>query len=164
MKIILLCLLALTASSCSKLDIENDIEQLMTLHQEQKKAHLEKNARVLLAQSSDDFISVNHGIIDSIFNRQKQELKFQKYFDAVEFKKWDDVVPPKIFFSDDHTLAYMIVDKIVVLDTKDDSGNIVEETTHFAWVTIFRKQKSNDWKSECIISTNQPPSTTILIK
>jgi ketosteroid isomerase-like protein len=50
----------------------------------------------------------------------------------------------------------MAIDKLVVLETRDTLGNAVEETTHFAWISIFRKHQDGEWKLECIASTNEP--------
>lgn len=104
---------------------------------------------------ASDMISVNRGKISGM-DPEKDRQRFQQYFDAVSFKKWDDINAPVIRFSEDHSLAYMIIDKIVVLDTRDTLANKVEETTHFAWVSIFRKQKDGEWKLECVASTNEP--------
>lgn len=64
--------------------------------------------------------------------------KFQGFFDIVEFEKWDVEYTPSIRFSDDHTLAYMMVDKIVSYHFKDSIKQTLQ-TSHFAWTAIFRK-------------------------
>jgi hypothetical protein len=141
---------------CSKeKDQTADIEALLKIHAQQQEAHLNENA-ALMGGATKDFISVNRGRIDSVHSEEKDNLRWKRYFDAVEFKKWDDLSKPKIRFSNDHSLAYVIVDKIVVLDTYDSLNKKIEETTHFAWVSIFRKQSSGDWKMECVVSTNEP--------
>ncbi len=72
----------------------------------------------------------------------------------MEFIKWDDIAEPIIKFSNDHTLAYVIVQKQVILETKDSTGKTAIDTTNFAWTSIYRKQQ-NEWKLECNISTNK---------
>jgi hypothetical protein len=156
MRSLFIFLLTSLIVSCRQFDPAKDRTQLLAMHREQREAHLNKNAQQLVSQLADDFISVNHGLIDSLFSRQQYQARFQRYFDAVNFKKSDDVAHPKIFFSEDHSLAYMVVDKIVVLETKDENGSLVEERTHFAWVAILRKDGSKKWKVECIASTNEP--------
>lgn len=128
----------------------------MKLHEQSREFHFTKNAQAMVDGFADNFISVNRGKIDSVLSREEEASRFQRYFNAVEFKKWDDVHPPIIRFSDDHSLAYMTIDKLVVLETKDTLGNHFEETTHFAWISIFRKQPNGDWKLECVASTNEP--------
>lgn len=147
--------IALSLIACSQYDDSADRSRLMELHEEARTFHFEKNAKGMVNGFADNFISVNRGKVDTILSREEDNRRFQAYFDAVKFKKWDDISPPIIRFSDDHSLAYVIIDKLVVLDTKDSVGADVESTTHFAWISIFRK-RNNDWHLECVASTNEP--------
>ncbi|WP_210465917.1 YybH family protein [Rufibacter roseolus] len=156
MKTTVFLLFFLVAFSCSdKTGAEEDKAQLLKLHAQQRQAHFAKDAKAMFARSSPDMISVNAGKIHMSSGQSDTEV-FQNYFNSVEFKKWDDVKPPIIRFSEDRSLAYAVVDKLVVLTTKDSTGRNIEETTHYAWVSIYRKQKNGDWKLECIASTNEP--------
>ena len=56
----------------------------------------------------------------------------------MEFVKWDDVTKPIIKFSDDGSMAYTVVDKIVLVTYEDEKGNMKEEKTNFAWTTIYK--------------------------
>ena len=155
-KISFVCL-ALTVFSCSdpKFSAENDLKGLMAIHEDARRAHFGADAKAMVDQMAGNMISVNGGKI-SRPDPQRDMEGFQSYFNSVKFKKWDDIKPPEVRFSNDHSLAYMIVDKLVVLDAKDSVGNPFEETTHYAWVSIYRKQNDGNWKLECIASTNEP--------
>lgn len=157
-KIIIYGVTALIFSSCAQTSTndESDEQALTRIHEDSRAAHFEKNAKAMIEQFSPEMISVNRGKIHKVTSPEKDKDAFQSYFNAVEFKKWDDVTPPVLRFSDDHTLAYMVVDKLVVLDTKDSVGRPIEETTRYAWVSIYRKQNDGNWKLECIASTNEP--------
>lgn len=74
-------------------------------------------------------LSVNEGNI-SVTTKDSALKRFSNYFAIVEFKKWDDVYPPVIEFSEDGSMAYMIVDKQVILTYKNDENKEIEETTH----------------------------------
>jgi hypothetical protein len=134
---------------------QEDEAKMLRLHEQSREHHLRKDARAMFEQSTDDMLSVNAGRIHKV-SKEKDAAGFQQYFDAVEFRKWDDVTPPVVRFSEDRSLAYVIVDKIVVLETNDTTGTRIEETTHYAWVSIYRKQNDGNYKMECIASTNQP--------
>lgn len=134
----------------------SDEKALMKIHEDSRTAHFEKNAKAMVDQFTPDMISVNRGKINKVSSPEKEMEGFQSYFNSVEFKKWDDVNPPELRFSNDHSLAYMVVDKLVVLEAKDSVGKPFEETTHYAWVSIYRKQTDGNWKLECIASTNEP--------
>jgi hypothetical protein len=155
MKNLMMVAVALGLIQCKPNATNNDYEALMTIHTSQRRAHIEENPDIM-GGATGDFVVVNRGKVDSLHSPEKDRQRWQNYFDAVSFKKWDDIRKPTIRFSDDHSLAYMVVDKLVVLDTEDSAGNPIEETTHFAWVAIFRKQADGEWKMECMASTNEP--------
>jgi hypothetical protein len=148
--------LIFSCSAPDKTSFEADRQQILKLHEDQRKAHFGKDPKTMVDQFATDMTSVNHGKISKTTDPKKDIDRFQSYFNSVEFKKWDDVNPPEIRFSDDHTLAYTVVDKLVVIEAKDSVGKPFEETTHYAWVSIYRKQKDGNWKLECIASTNEP--------
>lgn len=106
-------------------------------------------------QFSNDFISVNRGLISQP-TPAATIAKYHRYFSAVEFVKWDDVMEPVIRFSGDGTMAYTIVDKVVQVTYKDDDGKPVEDSTHFAWTTVYRNE-NGEWKIDCVTSTEQAP-------
>ena len=106
-------------------------------------------------QLSDHFISVNRG---EISHPKKEETisRYNRYFSSVEFVKWDDESEPLIRFSDDGSMAYTIVDKIVTLTYENENGVKVEGNTHFAWTAIYKKY-GDEWKIDCVTSTKIPP-------
>jgi len=73
----------------------------------------------------------------------------------VEFVKWDDVTEPIVKFSDDGSVAYTIVDKIITITYKNEKDSLVEEETRFAWTTIYKKY-DGEWKIDHVASTNKP--------
>ncbi len=155
MKILIASCIILIVAGCEQNDMSVDKAKLLELHEQQRTFHFSKNAKAMVDGFADNLISVNRGKVDTVLSREKATARFQQYFDAVEFKKWDDLNPPVIRFSNDRSLAYITVDKLVVLETKDSVGNPIEATTHFAWIAIFRKH-DDDWKLECVASTNEP--------
>jgi ketosteroid isomerase-like protein len=148
--------------SCGrKPNLEKERQTLLLLHTQQQAAHLNKNAKQLVHQFADNMLSVDRGKI-SITIKDSAEKKFQHYFENVLFKKWEDLQPPVIEFSADASMAYMLVDKLVVLMYTNAENKNIEETTHFAWVSIFKKQAGGQWKIVCNISTNEPETTKVL--
>jgi len=139
----------------SDFDIENEKQKLLALHKEQENAHLNKNAEQFVNQFANPMLSINRGKITTVTLDAALE-RFQNYFNTVLIKSWKDITPPIIDFSEDATMAYMVVDKLVVLSYEDEENKTTEETTHFAWVSIFKKQENGKWKIVCNISTNEP--------
>jgi hypothetical protein len=138
-------------SSCNsnlKPNLEVEKTAIMKIHVEQQKAHMEKNAELLLSQNDGTFYEVNRGKIKSP-SRQESINKFTAYFESVDFIKWDDVTPPIFSFSNDATMATTIVNKIVITRHKADSKI---DTTFFAWLSVYKKE-NGVWRMESIAST-----------
>lgn len=147
--LVLLCLF----SACESLNQEAEIQQILDLHHAQRDQHFNANAETFVRQMSSDFISVNRGQVtqptfEESFNR------FDAYFNAVKFLKWDDVEAPIVRFSKDGTLAYTVVQKAVEAEYPNEEGNPMISQTDFAWVAVYRKT-NKEWKVECVVSTNQ---------
>jgi len=159
-KILLFTFVLLVFESCTKsktIDTLADKTKILELHNAQRAYHFNKDSIAFANQLSDDFISVNRGIISSP-KKEETISRYNGYFSAVEFIKWDDVSEPIIKFSDDGSMAYTIVDKIVSLTYKDEEGNTVEGQTHFAWTAIYKKY-GEQWKIDCVTSTQKPNDT-----
>ncbi len=135
------------------IDLEIEKEKILQLHHLQRDFHFNKDSIAFADQLSDDFISVNKGVISSP-QRSETLTRYNNYFSSVEFSKWDDVTEPVIRFSEDGTLAYTIVDKIVKVNYENENGELQESETHFAWTAIYRKI-GEEWKIENVTSTNK---------
>ena len=158
-KVFMLIALTMTTvffNSCVKSpDLEVEKQNLLALHKAQEDAHLNEDVKQFVNQFANPMISIKHGKITTV--SQDAALKrFQNYFDTVLIKSWKDITPPIIDFSEDATMAYMLVDKLIILTYEDGEGKNIEEKTHFAWGSIFKKQEDGEWKIVCSISTNEP--------
>lgn len=145
-------------SSCYKFSTDNidfDIarSEILNLHNSQREYHFKKDSIAFANQLSDNFISVNRGEI-STPERAATISRYNSYFSSVEFNRWDDVTEPIINFSNDGSMAYTIVNKIVELSYQGQEGEIINDTTHFAWTAIFKKY-GEEWKIDCVTSTNK---------
>lgn len=151
-KVFTIGLSLLILSSCQNekiVDIEKATKEILALHRAQRDHHFNKDSVAFVGQLSHDFISVNRGVI-SYPSKTETQRRYHSYFSSVDFNKWDDLQDPIIRFSEDGTLAYTIVDKIVEVKYNEDSVG----ATHFAWIAIYRKGESG-WKIESVASTNE---------
>ncbi|MCB0456664.1 MAG: nuclear transport factor 2 family protein [Flavobacteriaceae bacterium] len=150
-------LLTIVLTSCieqNQFDIEKETKEILKLHHLQRDYHFNKDSISFANQLSDNFVSVNRGIISQP-KKSETISRYHSYFSSVEFIKWDDVTEPIINFSEDGTLAYTIVDKIVSVKYKNEANETVEGDTHFAWTAIYKKY-GDEWKIDCVTSTNKP--------
>ncbi len=147
---ILISVFALNACRVSP-DLEKERKKLLTIHENQRKAHFEKDVSLLLADGTQDFIEVNRGSAKKP-SREESIKRFQAYFDAVDFIKWDDVKPPIFFFSEDATMATAVVEKLVITKQKL-SGNKLD-TAYYTWLSVYKKNNGK-WQMAQIASTNK---------
>ena len=153
MKKIILLLLLCACHSAPTPDLEKEKQILLKLDEQTRKNHFSKNAKAMVEGFSNDFISINRGIIskpssDESFHR------FDNYFKRVEFVKWDNDSPPVVRFSDDASIAYLAFDKTVILKTKDENKKEVVDTTYFACLSVYKKVDGK-WVLDCVSSTNK---------
>ena len=150
----LVLFLSLSCNEVQEISLSQEKNKILKLHNAQRDYHFNKDSIAFANQLSNNFISVNKGRI-SFPKKEETISRYNGYFSSVEFIKWDDVSEPIIKFSDDGSMAYTIVDKIVVVTYKDENGNTVEGKTHFAWTAIYKKY-GDEWKIDCVTSTDRP--------
>ncbi|MDJ0645361.1 MAG: nuclear transport factor 2 family protein [Flavobacteriaceae bacterium] len=155
--IIFLIALCCTMLSCKKNNdssFTEEKEKILQLHNLQRAYHFNKDSVAFTNQLADSFISVNRGKLNRP-TKEENIARLHQYFSSVDFVKWDDVAEPIVKFSDDGSMAYTIVDKIVEVTFKDENGNEKNSSTHFIWTTIYKKY-GDEWLIETVTSTNEP--------
>ena len=151
--LIIMCFCLFACQRTPRIDFEQEANLLLEMDLKAREFHFDKNAQALVSGFSPDFISINRGVI----SKPTQEESFQRfdnYFKHVAFLKWDNTTKPIVRFSADASVAYVAVDKLVVLKLKNENGKEVVDTTHFAWLSVYKKINSN-WVLDCIASTNK---------
>ncbi|HLY68360.1 MAG TPA: nuclear transport factor 2 family protein [Puia sp.] len=141
----------LSCTNNAKQDFEKAKKELLLLDAAQRKFHFTKNASGLVALFSKNYMFVNQGEI-KFPNEKKSIARFKAYFDSVDsFLRWDNIEEPIIRFSDDGSVAYVVVHKMVILKEKN---KVQTNTTDYAWLTVYKKL-NNEWKIDCVTSTNK---------
>ena len=133
------------------IDKQNETIAIKALLQQERKAHFDRDVNLFMSEFADGMISVNKGKV-SVATPQENKERIGNYFSSVKFIKWDDLAEPVIRLSDDGSLAYAIIQKQVILSRMDSLGKSFTDTTDYAWVSVYRKQKG-EWKVECNVST-----------
>jgi hypothetical protein len=147
------CVLLFSCSNTPKIDWEAQRQEILKLDAEAREYHFKKDAKTLVEGFSKDFLSINKGKIDRPTYENSYQ-RFDAYFNSVKFIKWDNNKEPIVRFSDDGSIAYVAVDKLVILEAKDESNKTVMDTAHFAWLSVFKKEHDK-WFLDCIASTNK---------
>ncbi|HMV47224.1 MAG TPA: nuclear transport factor 2 family protein [Blastocatellia bacterium] len=127
------------------------VAELLHLHEQQRVAHVERNAELLVSMFAEDLLSLSDGKINQP-SREQSLRRFQSYLGRSTFLEWDDISPPVIRVSEDAGMAYVIVHKRVRILAADESGKKQQETTVFAWMETYEK-RNGQWKLTAIAST-----------
>ena len=120
-------------------------------HALEREAHMDRNVELLLSLFADDFVMVDGGELKRP-TLEEQRKRFEAYFGAVRFQKWDDLVPPVIQVSTDGTLATVLVQKEVVLVLADAPADAKPERAVFAWAETWAKRRGR-WMLVAMAST-----------
>lgn len=151
--ILIICTSLISCQEKSNIDLEKETRAILEIEAKSREYHFAKNAKALVDSFSKDFLSINKGIIDKP-TYEKSFQKFNGYFKSVEFIKWDDKQEPIIRFSDDASIAYVAVEKLVIVEWKNQAGEKTIDTTNFAWLSVYKKTNGK-WALDCIASTNK---------
>ena len=132
-------------------DLTRDLEALAQLQQQERRAHLEEQPALIVNMLADTLIQVKNGKVDR-FTKDQMTERFIEYFDAVEFIKWEDAQPPLYSVSPDGNMASILIQKLVIVATTDNSVSS-RDTTRFAWTELWRKNQER-WKLYQVTTTD----------
>lgn len=149
--LIVISILCFCYSCQPKVDNEDLKKEILAIHHNLIKAHLDKDPEFFIQNLSDDFVSVKNG---DIFHPTNDEIQanMADYIKNTTFTEYKDLQEPIIGFSDDGTVAWCIVQVLVQGERKLTDGTFRKIDFTCAWLTLYRKI-GNDWIVECEVST-----------
>lgn len=144
----ILLFLGLFLTACqAPADLDKERELLLLSNDNQRKAHMENDLDLLLADMADTVVTVQRGAIRLEAKSDMYE-RWQSYFASVKYLAWDDLEPPLIEVSKDGSLASVSVRKITIASFEDEPI----DTTYFAWTSSYKKV-AGAWKIYRVTST-----------
>lgn len=144
--------LSVVACAPPKVDMQKEIAILMELQKQEQAAHLEEQPALLVNMLNDTLTQVKNGVV-SYYTKDQMTERFIRYFESVEFIKWEDAHPPFFTISDDGSMAHVLVQKQVIVDMEQDTTG-TRETTDFAWTEMWKK-KDGRWKLYSVTTTER---------
>ena len=151
-KIILIACFLVFFSCKSTPDFEKLKAEILRIHQEFIRAHLEKDVDFMVHDLPEDFIFVTHG---EILHQKKEEIRtnFDDYLNNTVFSEYRDLEDPIIGFSRDGSLAWSITKiKVKGIRTISD-GTEREFDSIYAWITLYER-RDDKWIRLTEVSTN----------
>lgn len=138
--------------ACNREEAINDHATLLALQEQEQIAHLTKDVPLFLEVFHDTVCQIKNGTV-SYHTKDELSERFTRYFAMVDFIKWQDSHTPEITFSQDHSMAHVLVQKRVELIVKDSALTV--EKTDFAWTELWKKRHGR-WKLYSVTSTDKP--------
>jgi hypothetical protein len=146
-----IALVPVNADAQSKVDLADEVEQLLRIHESDRRAHFETNAKRIMEHASDEFISVSDGRVQR--TTPAEDLKFfEEYFKGAKYYEWDDLEPPIVRVSNDASMAWMIVRTRVHRVQTHSGGETSERRFVYAGIMAYEK-KGGRWARVANVST-----------
>ncbi|MHA2252970.1 MAG: nuclear transport factor 2 family protein [Candidatus Kariarchaeaceae archaeon] len=130
--------------------------QIKDLHQQFIEAHLNKDVEFIVNSLSDNYISVSNGDIDYP-TMKDMRVTFNDYLNNSTFTEYRDVTEPIINFSDDGSLAWVIVQVQIAGNRKKADGSEGRFDSTWAWISLY-KRENDKWITLTDVSTVRPSS------
>jgi len=121
------------------LDTKTLRHQILDLHKESIKAHLEKDADFFIDEMSEDYFQVSNGEIRHP-SREEMRERMSSYLNETTFTEYRDMQEPIIGFSDDGSIAWSLV-QVKVSGRRKTGG--AERALDFtcAWINLFKRHE-----------------------
>jgi hypothetical protein len=147
-------LVPINADAQSKVDLADEVEQLLRIHESDRRAHFETNAKRIMEHATDEFISVSAGKVQR--TTRAENLKFfEEYFKGAKYYEWDDLEPPIVRVSNDASMAWMIVRTRVSRLQTVSADEVLERRFVYAGIMAYEKNGGR-WVRVANVSTFEP--------
>jgi hypothetical protein len=151
MLLLLIVLVSGNAVAQDKVDLADEVEQLLRIHESDRRAHFETSAKRIMEHATDEFTSVSSGRVQR--TTRAENLKFfEEYFKGAKYYEWDDLEPPIVRVSNDASMAWMIVRTRVHRVQARSGGTATERRFVYAGIMVYEK-KGGRWARVANVST-----------
>lgn len=135
-------LLLLFLMSCqqqpNRIDLQKEQGALLAIHEAGKKAHVETNVELLMADTGDSFFNVSRG---KIYTNSRVEVEqfFQEYFKDATYHKYEDLQPPIVRISGDGSLGW-IISRVQAKRSQVVDGESADQEFVHAGIMLYEKR------------------------
>jgi hypothetical protein len=148
------CVALSTLTGCaSKIDTEARRQELLSLNDKMRTAHLDGDYETIIASHDDPYVAVKNGQV-SRPSPEEHVARFKSYMTTMDVTAWDDLIDPIITFSDDASLATVIYRKHLSMVSMSQPDAEPYEGI-FVWQSTYRRTPSG-WKQISDILTTLP--------
>ena len=114
-----------------------DHDALLTVHELERRAHLEGDARLLASTFADHIWEASRGQLTRL-SRADVEERFRAYFATVRYSVWDDLLAPHVWVAPEGRSGWMAVHiEARLTGTGGDAPSNREFES--AWIATYEK-------------------------
>lgn len=114
-----------------------DHDALLSVHESERRAHLEGDASLLATLFADHVWEASRGQLTRL-SRADIEDRFRNYFSSVRYEVWDDLLAPHVWVAEDGRNAWMAV-HIEARLTRNEGEQSREHAFESAWIATYEK-------------------------
>lgn len=139
--IVVIAMLALTVLSCAPgaRPGSGDEAQLLALHEEALRAHLESDVDLLLSAEEDDYTVSSAGKI-SHPDRHARQRGLGPYLQSTRFAVYRDQIPPVVKVSQDGSLGWVIAQVEAKGEQTAPDGTVGPLEFVSSWIELYEKR------------------------
>lgn len=125
-------------------------EELLSLHETTRRAHLSGDAAPIAATIGDRLLLAENGAIRLQTNAEVTKF-FTGYFKRVRYRVWRDVSPPTVEVSPDGRMAWMAV-AVEAHYSRPDKPAEAEKSFKSSWIATYQRDNTCVWRMTGIAS------------
>jgi hypothetical protein len=131
-----------------------DRDAILALYEAQRSAHLDGDAHMFLSAVDTGYVAVANGTVR--FRSKADALaEVTRYFEQVHIDEVRDIAPPRVMFSADRQLAWLIGEVEVRGSQRDSSGATRPIAFRAAWLDLYA-QTPIGWRLMTRANTQAP--------
>ncbi len=142
--LILLSLLSIPSGLFAQNDRSSDERQLLHIHAEVIRAHVEQQVDLWMSVESENYVSVNGGEVTFPGFSERREQR-SAYLQGASFSSYRDLRDPIVRISEDGSLGWLIAEVEVAGSVPDQEGGRNSFHDIWAWIELYEKT-DQDWR------------------
>lgn len=134
--------LLLTSLSCATTGSthrEADARELLKLHEEALRAHLDSDIDLLLAAEADESVIASRGEVSTRATEERKEF-LGPYLQQTRFSIYRDLIPPIVKVSADGSLGWVIAQVEAQGEQTAADGTVERLEFVSAWIELYEKR------------------------
>jgi hypothetical protein len=134
-----LLLVSLSCTTAGPAGREGDARELLKLHENALRAHLESDVELLFEDEADDYVVAGRGEISTPATAERREF-LGPYLKRTRFSIYRDQVPPIVKVSADGSLGWVIAQVEARGDQTAEDGTVQPLEFVSAWIELYEKR------------------------